>query len=134
MTSSFRAFDLPGEIPPRAWQEDIVFLSLWVWLVGINSSVYPDEPLSCGLWMLGVWEAGRAGSHGVLRPAGAWRGVDLAGRMLRNSDGATGEGREKLAGGGWGAPVWTRCWGRLSGRDLKAMRGQGWLPQGRVVG
>lgn len=115
---------MSGEIPRRAWQEDVVFLSLWVWLVGINFSVYPDEPLSRGVWMLGVQDAGRAGSRGVLCPVGL--GGGLAGRAVRDSDGAAGEGRGRHTGEsvwwqGWGAPVWTRRWGRLSGRDPKAV-------------
>ena len=123
-------FDLSGEIPPRAWLVDVVFfLSVWVWLMGINSSVYPDEPLSvdCGCWGCGR-QGGQAHTEFSIQrgPGGKGR---LAGRTLRNSDGETGEGREKLGGGGWAALAWTRCWGRLSGRDPKAMRGQGWLPQ-----
>ena len=125
MTSSVRVFDLSGEIPPRAWQEDVVFfLSLWVWLMGINSSLYPDEPLSCGLWMVGVWEARRAGSQGVLRPAGAWGGVvwqvgrcgtvivrlERGGRSLVAGAGRLWSGRD--VGGGCQAEIRRQCEGK----------------------
>ena len=74
--------------------------------------------------MLGVQDAGRAGSHGVLCPVGL--GGGLAGRAVQDSDGAAAEGRGRHTGEsawwqGWGAPVWTRRWGRLSGRDPKAV-------------
>lgn len=82
-----------------------------------------------------AWGAGgrtAAGSRGVLCPVGAggWSGAGHCRVMVQLQRGGRDKtGKSALLLAGLGAPGLTRCWGRLSGRDPKAVRGQAGCPR-----
>lgn len=101
----------------RAWQKSYIILSLWVWLVGINSSVYSDELLGthhgCGCCGC-VKQDGQA--HTV--PLVQWVWAGLTDGTQRSSDDVSGGGKrgpqtgEGVLAGATGALAWTRWLGK----------------------